>query len=86
MTIKNPIAVLSIWAVVESESDAPWLVEAWDEYVVDGNYEGWLEAINKAKAEYGDIRILTTSVDYEAIQRAFMPVAVANSGVSVVAE
>ncbi|MBP3044854.1 hypothetical protein KKR91_01310 [Arthrobacter jiangjiafuii] len=65
-----------IWAVVENENDAPWLVAAWDEYCMDSNSEGWMEELAKARSEYGagNIRVTTTlAVDYDKVVRAFEP-------------
>jgi len=66
-----------IWARDNSDtSGVLWLVEAWDDDSVSGNYDGWEEAIEKAKAEYGgfNVRIASTNVDFDQIAKSFEPV------------
>lgn len=62
-----------IWAQAD---DTPWLIEAWDEDSIDGNYEGWDAALKKAAATHGglNIRLTTTVVDYDKVLAAFQPI------------
>jgi hypothetical protein len=84
--VKNAVEVLMIWAVVENESDAPWMVAAWDEYSIEGNHEGWEQEIAKAVKECGgeNIRIIRTHIPYDTVQQAFMPVTVPSEGTAAV--
>ena len=67
------IEIYTIWTALEWESDAPWMLDAWDEYSIDGNASGWDEALEKAKDEAGGqpVRVLKFIVDYEQVQKAF---------------
>lgn len=71
-----------IWAIAEDENDAPWLVEAWDEYSIDGNYDGYVAAVAKAGDENGgrNIRVTTIEADYDKVVAAFQPADVTPSG------
>ena len=64
-----------IWAVIEEESDAPWLVGAWDEYSVEGNYDGYMDAVEAARKDHGagNVRVTTVLVDSDKVVNAFKP-------------
>ena len=79
--IENGVQLSMIWAVDEPGSDGAWLIDCWDEFSIDGNYDGWLEAVKKAEAEHPVTRITTTVVDYAAVQQAFQPTAINNNGI-----
>jgi len=59
----------------DQECQATWLVDAWDEYTIDANYEGYEAAIKKARAESetGHIAVIKCSMDYERVLAAFRP-------------
>lgn len=78
--MQNPITVHLIW--VTDESDTLWLADAWDEYSVDGNPEGWEGAIRKAEQENTAVRITTTQLPYDQIEALFKPAPIPNSGIS----
>lgn len=70
--------ILSLWITRKaSDGEYPELIEAWDEYSVDGNWEGWDEAVKKGIASIGtdldQYRIIELNVSYEAVQNAFTP-------------
>ena len=71
----NTVKLYLIWAVVEAESDAPWLVAAWDEYSMDANYDGYLEALADAHHAHGagNIRETVITADYDKVVAAFKP-------------
>lgn len=71
-----------IWAIAEGETNTPWLVDAWDEYSIDGNHYGWEQAVAKAGEEYGgrNIRVTTIEADYDKAVAAFLPADVTPSG------
>ena len=79
--IENGIEVFMIWGSELVDPTATWLVESWDEFSIEANYDGWEEAISKAKHQNEIVRITTTTVDYAAVQRAFEPTAIENSGI-----
>jgi len=57
------------------DRDAAWLVDAWDEYTMDANYEGYEEAVKKARTESpsGNIAIIQAEIDDERVLAAFRP-------------
>ncbi len=63
-----------IWAEDESDSHK-WLIDAWDDDGVVENPEGWEEAKKKAYKAHGpeSVRILTTDVDMDKVNKAFHP-------------
>lgn len=71
--MQNPIEIHMIWANEDREPDAVWMVDAWDEFSMDGNYDGWEKAVAKARKENENIRIIVTTVSYSEIQKAFVP-------------
>lgn len=42
------IRVIAVW---DSQSDDPWIAEAWDEWSIDGNGKGFDEALKKCERE-----------------------------------
>jgi hypothetical protein len=74
------IAVIeTLWGVRKGES-VPELMEAWDEYSVDENREGFNEACQNRIASWGDqldiYRYIQIMVDMDKIEAAFEPVTV----------
>jgi hypothetical protein len=50
----NPMKIYTLWITrTYSPEDAPEMIEAWDEYSADDNYEGYRESFEKAKASIG---------------------------------
>jgi len=68
--------VLMIWAAEYMALDAPWMVDAWDEFSIENNPEGWEEAVAKAHAEHPapkhTVKIVKAQVDLSAITDLFM--------------
>jgi hypothetical protein len=62
----------TIWATENNPAEA-WIVDAWDEYSIDNNKEGWDESLKRARHEYPHVRVVVLSVGDAAIQRAFSP-------------
>lgn len=75
------IEVWMIWAMLDSEPDAPWVVDAWDEYSIENNPSGWDDAVTKAKKENENIRITVSLIDYNAVVKTFQPAKVELTGV-----
>lgn len=69
-----------IWALSNSDPEAPWIVDAWDEFSIDGNEPGWSAAIKKAEEENDAIRIVKTTLNHEQIVALFQPTALNNTG------
>lgn len=57
----------------DEECETPWLVDAWDEYTVDANYEGYLEAVKKARSENTAVSIVKASMDDDKVLASFKP-------------
>lgn len=68
---------MDVFMIFESteDGDAAWLVDSWDEYTMDANYEGYEAAIKKARDESpsGNIAIIKCSMDDEKVLDAFRP-------------
>jgi len=62
---------------VEETSEATWLVDAWDEYTIDGNYDGYLAAVKKAKSENESVSIIKTSINDDKVLASFKPTEIA---------
>jgi hypothetical protein len=50
------------------------VVDAWDEWQIDGNESGFAEALKKAREKpyYGIVKVVTVTLDYEDIERHFV--------------
>jgi hypothetical protein len=81
--VKNPIDVFMIWGAERDAIDAPYLVDAWNEWQLDDNLDGWKEAIATAEKEHEMVRIIVTTVDYLSVIKAFAPVVIGNAGTQV---
>jgi hypothetical protein len=70
------VNLYALFALRKGE-DIPELLEAWDEYSVDGNWDGWEAARTKALASIGDelhsSAIITITVPVEPIEQALNP-------------
>lgn len=75
MAMSERVTLSTIWTI--DSSGEPWLVDAWDEYSIDGNPSGWEEAIEKAQGDASDIRILELQADWDAVKAAFRPQSIA---------
>lgn len=79
--------IVTVWITRHYSQDTPEMVEAWSEFDIDANYEGWCEARDKAVASIGDdlhtVRVINVHVDYDEIRRAFDDVDVDASRVEV---
>jgi hypothetical protein len=68
---------MDVFMIFDADQDceASWLVDAWDEYTIDANYEGYEQAIKKARAnsESGNIAIIKCSMDDDKVLAAFQP-------------
>lgn len=55
----------------------PNVIEAWDEYMLDDNYEGWKAALDAAQAKVGDdyeaVRVMIVEVPDQAVVNLFEP-------------
>ena len=74
---ENMGTIVKIHLIFEAteDGDAAWLVDAWDEYSIDGNPEGFDEAVKRAQQQStaGRIRVITTLLNYEKVLAAFEP-------------
>lgn len=78
MEVENPQMIIKSLFITRKGADTPELIEAWDEYTIDGYPEGFDEACDKALASIGsDLvqwRIIDIEVPYNAVEAAFQPV------------
>lgn len=69
--------VKSLWITRKSEPEYPELLEAWDEYSIDQNPEGFEEACDEAIKAVGTdveaIRYIDMFVAHQDIDKAFAP-------------
>jgi hypothetical protein len=68
----------TIWATENNPAEA-WIIDAWDEYSIDNNKEGWDESLKRARHEYPHVRVIVLSVGGAAIMAAFDPPVVSAS-------
>lgn len=64
--------------------DSPWIVDAWDEYSIEENEQGFAGAISKAEAKYGagSIRVIQVQVPDDTLVKAFEYIKVEGSVVN----
>lgn len=50
------------------------VVDAWDEYQIDGNVEGFREAVEKARAlpHYSSVRVVDVRIPYDEVEKLFL--------------
>lgn len=62
---------MDVWMIWAETAGYHWLVEAWDDETRNENSTGWNEAVAKATKDHENIRIVRTSVDFNAIVKTF---------------
>jgi len=70
------VAIATLWVSRKScPGDPPEMVAAWDEWCIEGNWEGWAEACDKALASLGDDldqhRYFSIRVPFDQIEGSF---------------
>ena len=72
----STITIKTLWGWRKNE-DFPELMQAWDYYSVDQNYEGWTEACEKAIASWGNDlhahRYIDLNVPDQQVMETFWP-------------
>lgn len=71
---KEMIGIHQIW-VNRDDFDNPELVDAWDEYSIDGNYDGWQAALANIRTDYGveaTVYVAVSYIDLQTIRDAFI--------------
>lgn len=63
--------LFTIWAREAGAPEAPWCVDAWDEFSIDENYDGWVEALDKAKGSNEEVRVVKIRIRHEDVIAAF---------------
>ena len=53
---------LYVIVVKDKNDETPWVVNAWDEYSVDENYQGFDEEVEKAKRAHKDGEVCVGSI------------------------
>lgn len=43
--------------------EMPWILGAWDEYTVDGNYQGFCDAVERFRRSLGNTEIRTAEIE-----------------------
>lgn len=67
------IRIIAVWNKLD---DDPWIAEAWDEWSIDGNGEGFDKAVKKCKKEHGansEVRVGIVEVPAGFLQDMFDP-------------
>lgn len=82
-TVGKEGIVLNIWIIwaIDPSTENPWIVGAVDAFTIEEDSDIWFELLDKAEREHGArfIRVTKSTIDYAAVQDAFMP-AVAELG------
>lgn len=68
------IEVRMIWVNDLSDpTTSAWLVDAWDEFSIDDNPEGWEKALSDVEASHGreSVRVTRATVEYTAVKKVF---------------
>ncbi len=63
--------IYTIWVNDRAEFDEAWMLDAWDEFTIDANSEGWDEVVEKAKSAFEEVRVIPVEVDIEKARHAF---------------
>ena len=63
-----------ILATVDEDPDSAWTIGAWDEYRMDGDYDGYVDFLNKARKEHGaeNVRVVRATLDHSVVRRAWL--------------
>ena len=66
---------LYVIVVKDKNDETPWVVNAWDEYSVDENYQGFNEEVEKAKRAHkdGEVRVGIIRVPGNVLDSLFVP-------------
>ena len=65
--------VYLIFATVDEDPEFAWVVDTWDEYSMDDNYDGYVEALSKAREDHGpeNVRVIRAELDRSVVARAW---------------
>lgn len=63
--------IYMIWVNNRAEFDEAWMLDAWDEFTIEANPQGFDEAVKKAKSEHAEVRVIPVHVDIAKVQHAF---------------
>lgn len=66
------IEINLVW-VLNNEAPHPWVVDAWDEFSIEENFEGYQEALEKAKKDHDEVRVQRVSVPIRTVDSLFLP-------------
>ncbi len=71
----STFAIRTLWITRKGEDLPPELIEAWDEWGIEENYDGWTAACDKALASIGtdlaEFRYVDIAIPADAINQAF---------------
>lgn len=65
--------IYMIWVCTPNDPSTAWLLDAWDDYSMDADYDSWREALEEARAEYGNewVRVVKAPLDMSAVRQAW---------------
>ncbi len=76
LDLGDKMVVWMVWVIDDQDPDrVPWLAGSRDDPTIQADPEGWADAIEEVREEYGnDILITRTTVNYGRVKAAFEPV------------
>lgn len=62
-----------IFVTVDEDPEFAWAVDVWDEYSMKVNYDGYAEALSKARENHGpeNVRVIRADLDLSVVERAW---------------
>lgn len=63
--------IVGYYKGADRDREMPNVIDAWDEYCVDGNEQGFEDAIKKAKEDCEDVRLLDLNIPEKAVTSLF---------------
>lgn len=62
--------IYTIWVSTNGFEEA-WILDAWDEDSVDGNYSGWEDAVREAKKDHAEVKVIAINVAISKLRECF---------------
>ena len=57
------------------EPESAWIMDAWDEFSIENNPEGYQESLDKLRDSYGynNVHVLVVQIPFENVTKMFKP-------------